>query len=83
MPSCYPQDTINEAKVLAQFNHVNIVHYHGLVLEVVGGGGWSQCAGSCGTPGAQGAHGPTEDRARPDLRRGTDIFNTRMFLVEG
>ncbi len=46
LPSCCLQDTINEAKVLAQFNHVNIVHYHGLVLEVGSGvWGWTQCAG--------------------------------------
>lgn len=28
------QDTLTEAKVLAQFNHVNIVHYYECVLEV-------------------------------------------------
>lgn len=28
------QDTLTEAKVLAQFNHVNIVHYYECLLEV-------------------------------------------------
>ncbi|PNH00293.1 Serine/threonine-protein kinase Nek1 [Tetrabaena socialis] len=32
------QDTLTEARVLAQFNHVNIVHYHECLLEAAAGG---------------------------------------------